>query len=85
MRKIEKEMIAAVKDRRNWKSGNTEVFVTQLGDTAVKLHGSTIAVFMHGIDGHPCNTAWQKWPTRTTASRLRALGFVYDKALNRWN
>lgn len=85
MRKIEQGMVSAVKDRRNWKSGNTEVFVTKLGDVCVKLHGSTIAAYIQGIDGYPCNAAWEKFPTRTTASRLRALGFTFNKALNRWN
>lgn len=85
MRKIEQEMVKAVKDRRNWKDSNTEVIVTGLGDIAVKLHGSTIALYIHGTDGHPMNTVWNKWPTRTTASRLRALGFKYNKSMESWN
>lgn len=83
MRKIEKEMIEAVDSRANWSKDNTSV--EQNGRlTVVKLHGNSIAYIEHmscggriyGLD----YINLRKWPTRTTMSRLRALGFdVYQR------
>lgn len=85
MRKIEQEMVKAVKDRRSWKSGNTEVAVKYDGMVQVYLHGNLIA----NIPTHTMplvhNSNWQTWPTRTTASRLRALGFTYNKQKDSWS
>ena len=83
MRKIEKEMIAAIKARKDWKSGNTEVVYDECG-ARVYLHGNCIASTICNRF-QPNNRIWSKWPTRTTASRLRALGFTYDKKSDRWN
>ena len=49
MRKIEREMIAAIKRGKNWKNGSTEVacmdcVTHQSIRVDVKLHGNTIAV-----------------------------------------
>lgn len=77
MRKIEKDMLQAIKDRRNWQSGNTQVKITQHNGVAfcdVLLHGNWIADM--GEDGttYPNLDVIRNWPTMTTRSRLRALG-----------
>ena len=83
MRKIEALMIQAVKNGRDWKSGNTSVDVTDHG-IIVRLHGNKIAQ----VD-HEANVIWitdAGWQTTTTKSRLNALlsgvagrGSVYQK------
>ena len=70
MRKIESLMIQAVKNGRDWKSGNTSVDVTDNG-IIVRLHGNKIAHI----------EPWDQvifvtdagWQTTTTKSRLNAL------------
>ena len=68
MRKIEKAMNQAVRDSKNWCSGNTQV-VTEGYISKVYLHGNLIAkVGLESIqlfDGG--------WQTVTTKSRLNAL------------
>ena len=85
MRKIEREMCAAVKERRNWKSGNTEVKVRKDGAT------TRVTVYLHGNDIYETiedsSTGFKKagftlagWNTNTTRSRLNALGVgVYQR------
>src|SRR5210317_2381737 len=70
MRKIEKQMCAAVQANKNWQSGNTSVhFNEETGESIVRLHGNKIAVigddFMQIFDGG--------WQSVTTKSRLNAL------------
>ena len=70
MRKIEKQMCAAVQSNKNWQSGNTAVyFDPETGVSIVRLHGNKIAVigddFLQIFDGG--------WQTTTTKSRLNAL------------
>jgi len=69
MNKLEQNMVAAVNGGYNWKSGNTEVRVND-GVTIVLLHGNEI------FRKTPVMTSYSDggWPTKTTASRLRALG-----------
>ena len=74
MRKIEQQMLAAIKAGRNWESGNTRV----------EKDGPFMLVYLHGnlIAKHEtndqftyfCPQAFIDRPTRTTVSRLRALG-----------
>lgn len=71
MRKIEAQMIQAVKSGRDWNSGNTTVDVTN-DHLTVKLHGNTIAEI---LPSEP-NVLWitdAGWQTTTTKSRLNAL------------
>lgn len=82
MRKIEKAMVKAIATRKDWKSGNTEVANDASGGCTVYLHDNPIAYFNEGK--YYDELTWANWPTRTTASRLRALGFQYDKRNNRW-
>ena len=83
MRKIEQDMLKALRDRRDWKAGNTAVHFTTLpGDkghsrpqAAVTLHGNPIAVLRSDGALVACVDTFERWTTSTTASRLRALGF----------
>lgn len=78
MRKIEREMLKAIEDRRNWSSDNTEVkFMHEgTGNTGrVELHGHLIAYIDSKGEMRAYMPTFRKWPTRTTCSRLRALGF----------
>ena len=69
MRKIESQMIAAIKADKNWSSGNTEVIADHDGISRVYLHGNKIAEvgddFLKLFDAG--------WQTNTTKSRLNAL------------
>ena len=75
MRKVEKDMLAAIKDGRNWQSGNTQV--TCGGALGIRsdvfLHGNKIAETYASVAFADENT-FRQYPTRTTVSRLRALG-----------
>jgi hypothetical protein len=82
MRKIEKQMIEAIRSGDNWKSGNTEV-VHHIDNgifyADIYLHGNHIAVATpKHWDFYPVAKAnrdtFSRWPTATTRSRLRALG-----------
>ena len=68
MRKIETQMIAAVKGKINWREDNTSV-IFEDGISKVYLHGSKIAEvgddFLKLYDGG--------YQTKTTKSRLNAL------------
>ena len=68
MRKIETQMIAAVKGDKNWTKDNTSVIIED-GVSKVYLHGNLIAEvgddFLKLFDGG--------WQTTTTKSRLNAL------------
>ena len=81
MRVIEKEMLEAIKHGRDWSKDNTYV-VVDAGYRSyfvdVFLHGNHIAEVLcrMGCDDriHVNRTTLRNWPTRTTLSRLRALG-----------
>jgi hypothetical protein len=68
MRKIERQMNAAITAKVDWKSGNTEVEFID-GVSFVFLHGNKIAEvgdnFLRLFDGG--------WQTTTTKSRLNAI------------
>ena len=69
MRKIEKQMNAAIANNKDWQSANTSVQVLENGDSAVYLHGNHIATvgenFVQIFDGG--------WQSNTTKSRLNAI------------
>ena len=73
MRQIEKQMVEAVKEREPFISGNTEVTEYEGGSQGVYLHGNLIASVVD-YEVYPYIPTLIKWPTRTTMSRLRALG-----------
>ena len=70
MRKIEAAMINAVRNGRDWHSGNTSVDVTDHG-IVVRLHGNVIAQVDH--ENHTIYVTDAGWQTTTTKSRLNAL------------
>lgn len=77
MRKIEQDMLKAINAGRNWQQDNTRVHAI-IGGMEVQLHGNIIAVYedVGGGDWQavPNLKTFKKYPTRTTCSRLRALG-----------
>lgn len=79
MRQIEKKMVAAIKARKNFKSGNTEVTMTlneHLGKCTamVYLHDNLIANISFGPENVVAQFTMAGWNTNTTRSRLNALG-----------
>lgn len=87
MRMIEKEMVRAINERKPWQKDNTQVSrqlvegETEADDFEVMnvyLHGHEIAsVFNVGTPEEFTTVdlgTLKQWPTRTTMSRLRALG-----------
>lgn len=71
MRKIEKQIIAAMKNGTALKIDNTAV--TENGD--VYLHGNHLGAYVRILDGFKVNIdTLNRWPTRTTLSRLRSFG-----------
>ena len=80
MRKIEKQMIEAIANVKNFKLDNTEVKVISSHPASaltieVYLHGNLIAL-LSGVDKYltVMKDTLKRWPTPTTKSRLRALG-----------
>lgn len=78
MRQIEKEMLSAIEEGRNWTKDNTYVNPV-IGGIEVWLFNNHIAT----IDGDEVKVnkaTLASYPTSTTRSRLRALGVdVYQK------
>ena len=69
MRKIEEQMLEAIRKNRNFKCRNTEV-KSKNGFSKVYLHGNHIATYCRRfIDFNLCG-----WNTPTTRSRLNAIG-----------
>lgn len=87
MRKIESDMLQAIKQRRYFKRDNTEVVNTSckdLGDqTHVYLHGNKIATINYNSKNLVLSSCG--WHTATTKSRLNAIihefstGNIYQK------
>jgi hypothetical protein len=80
MRVIEKKMLAAINNCKNFVSDNTSVMVISSYPAFSKtievlLHGHSIAI-VSGQDNFVTvnKTTLRNWPTNTTKSRLRALG-----------
>ena len=70
MRKIEKQMCAAVQSNIDWKSGNTSVhFDPESGVSVVRLHGNKIAE----VSDNDMTIFDGGWQSNTTKSRLNAL------------
>jgi len=93
MRKIEQQMIEAIQNKRNWKSGNTSVEYLPEIETVTRARIEMAKVYLFGnciaTYSYYNNTAYivastlVKWPTVTTFSRLRALGFDPKSELKR--
>ena len=70
MRKIEKQMCAAVQSNKNWQSGNTAVyFDPETGVSIVRLHGNKIAE----VSDNDMTIFDGGYQSVTTKSRLNAL------------
>ena len=80
MREIEKKMVQAVNNKQNFRLSNTEVRIIENG-VFVALHGNLIFARIGGVDYYS-NAGWN---TRTTASRLRALGADYSTNYKKQN
>ena len=86
MRKIELEMCNAITARKSWALGNTMVRYDsgfrqcspfKPEHAKVYLFGNHIATFTYANNSLTFNSeTLRKWPTRTTKSRLRALGDI---------
>ena len=80
MRVIEKEMLSAINNGRDWAKDNTRVaanVVDGVKYTKVYLHNHKIAstaMWKDKLIVETCKDTLREWPTRTTMSRLRALG-----------
>ena len=79
MRKIEVEMLDAVRGFKNWSSGSTMVVRHRSPEDGavvarVYLHGNHIADVPVGGPVEVNIETLRRWPTSTTISRLRALG-----------
>lgn len=81
MRKIEKEMLRAIAEHRNWRKSNTRVNI--VNDWAeVWLHNNKIAQIdlKNGdIYANHCG-----WATQTTLSRYKALGIIVRQKSKMW-
>ncbi|WDS61071.1 hypothetical protein SBM1_00204 [Synechococcus phage S-BM1] len=70
MRKIEKQMCAAIQANKNWTSGNTAVYFDETsGVSVVRLHGNKIAE----VSDNDMTIFDGGWQSVTTKSRLNAL------------
>lgn len=80
MRKIEQEMLEAIRNKTNWSKDNTRVEVGKL-TCMIYLHNNHIASVAHLDSSVTVNKeTLSDYPTNTTKSRLRALGAnVYTK------
>ncbi len=75
MRKIEQKMNRANARGESWAGGNTKVVTLANGVSEVFLHGHHIArCWDCGLTVDVDTDTLLDWPTRTTMSRLRALG-----------
>jgi hypothetical protein len=84
MRKIEQEMCKAIGQKRSWKNSNTEVEYeceldepthARMEQAKVYLWGNHIGTFLYrDLKFHVNRATLARWPTRTTKSRIRALG-----------
>lgn len=89
MRKIEKEMINAISKKLTWEKDNTRVEYLPAIDTPlhariemakVYLHNNHIATVCYELNRTDYNPVTVRaWPTRTTFSRLNALGIRAGK------
>ena len=71
MRKIEKDMLKAIVNNKNWCSGNTMVKTDDANISRVFLHGNHIATI--DIDDDSLMIMDGGWQTKLTKSRLNAL------------
>lgn len=76
MRQIERQMLSAIHNRKDWKCDNTQVQVTYFAHGARMI--DRISVFLHGnhiaqIEPNSVAVNACGWKTTTTKSRLNAI------------
>ena len=86
MRKIEKQMIDAIRNKTTWSKDNTRVEYQPEMSTPTRacieyakvyLFNNHIGTYVYSYKRFDRNwTTFKLWPTRTTKSRLNALEFV---------
>lgn len=86
MRKLETQMLEAIKAKKSKTIDNTRIEYLPALDTPtharieyakIYLHENHIASYAYDLDRFDYNpVTLATWPTRTTKSRLRALGFA---------
>ena len=82
MRKIERQMIQAIVDDKDWRKDNTRV-ENMDGISSVYLHGHKIAEYEHQYGGGKLWINNCGYETNTTKSRLNVLiNFVLDGTKN---
>lgn len=79
MRKIEREMLQAIENDQDFIKDNTVVIVSDHGGNpylyaSVYLHNNLIAEIDRDMVVHCETSTLKRYPTRTTCSRLKALG-----------
>lgn len=75
MREIEKEMVVAIREVQEWHKDNTKVRLgSHNGNINVYLHDKHLATVVPGGDIYVNRKTVAKYPTKTTVSRLKALG-----------
>lgn len=76
MRTIEKNMLNAVRECKNWRNSNTSVHVEKFGNlpacVVVRLHGNII--YIKNLETNEKRFTLAGCNSNTTRSRLRALG-----------
>ena len=82
MKQIEKAMLNAIRERKNWHNSNTSVKIAQFGNlpacVVVRLHGNVI--YFRNLENNAVFFTLAGWNTNTTRSRLNALGIgVYQR------
>ena len=81
MRKIERQMLQAIVDNKDWSKDNTRVESEKGFAITVYLHGHRIAEYKHSDSSLKVNNCG--YATNTTKSRLNALiDFVADPTKN---
>jgi hypothetical protein len=81
MRKIEREMTAAIANRSDWCKSNTMVRTTVAGDTHVYLHGNLITTIRNNGDMILSSCGWH---SNTTKSRLNAILKTFLSGIGVW-
>lgn len=80
MRKIEQQMVKALKGWKNWQLGNTRVKIDEAsGIREVYLHNNRI-VQIQSLDGNGLRFEFATcgWTTRTTMSRLNSVAEAFN-------
>lgn len=73
MKKITEKMAEAIREKRNWKLSNTEVYMTEDGKINVYLHENLIAEIKPINNGFYVVLNNCRWKTNVTKERLNGI------------